>query len=66
MACPKRGSQTTYLYDEADEDEEVDPHPGGYWCVVCGRFLPVDGGLIVHDKIPHPESMNFSEDDRPQ
>ncbi len=54
------------LEDELDEEEEDDPQPEGYWCVVCGRFLPVDGGVIVHDKIPHPESMNFSEDDRPQ
>ena len=40
---------------------------GGYWCVVCGRYLPADDlGVIVHDDIPHPEDMTFDEDDRPQ
>jgi hypothetical protein len=39
----------------------------GYWCVVCGRFLPADeGGVIVHDDVPHPDNMMFDEDDNPQ
>lgn len=39
----------------------------GYWCVVCGRFLPADeDGLIVHDAIPHPENMNFDDEEIPQ
>lgn len=55
------------IFDLEDElDEEEDPQPAGYWCVVCGRFLPAEGGVIVHDKISHPESMNFAEEDRPQ
>jgi hypothetical protein len=39
----------------------------GYWCVVCGRFLPADEcGVIVHDNVPHPEDMTFDEEERPQ
>lgn len=45
--------------NESDED--------GYWCVVCGRFLPADDhGVIVHDDVPHPELMDFSDDEAPQ
>ena len=25
-----------------------------YWCVVCGRAIPRDQGVFVHDDIPHP------------
>ena len=42
-----------------DDDE-------GYWCVICGRFLPSDDGVIVHDNIPHPEDMTFDDGDKPQ
>ena len=38
----------------------------GYWCVVCGRYLPEKDGVIVHDNVTHPESMTFDEEDRPQ
>ena len=39
----------------------------GYWCVVCGRFLVADeDGIIVHDPVPHPDSMAFDEDLNPQ
>lgn len=38
----------------------------GYWCVVCGRFLPSDEGVIVHDDVPHPENMAFDDEDKPQ
>ncbi|MDU4249069.1 hypothetical protein [Pseudomonas sp.] len=39
----------------------------GYWCVVCGRFLPADeDGVIVHDNVPHPQDMDFAEEQRPQ
>lgn len=38
----------------------------GYWCVVCGRFLPADEyGVITHDNVPHPP-MDFEEEDNPQ
>ena len=37
----------------------------GYWCIVCGRFLPACDGVIVHDNVPHPE-MTFDEEERPQ
>lgn len=34
----------------------------GYWCVVCGRFLEADEiGVIMHDEVPHPDSMTFEE-----
>jgi len=40
---------------------------GGYWCVVCGRFLPADDlGVIVHDDVPHPDELAFDEEDSPQ
>jgi hypothetical protein len=39
----------------------------GYYCVVCGKFLPADErGVIVHDDIPHPPDMDFDEEARPQ
>jgi hypothetical protein len=34
----------------------------GYWCVVCGRFLPAVDGVIVHDNVPHPKDMTFDEE----
>ena len=37
----------------------------GYWCVVCGRYLPDDDGVVVHDDVPHPD-MTFDEEERPQ
>ena len=33
----------------------------GYWCVVCGRYLQSNDGVIVHDDVPHPLSMTFEE-----
>ena len=38
----------------------------GYWCVMCGRFLPSEEGVIVHDDVLHPESMAFDDEDLPQ
>jgi hypothetical protein len=37
-----------------------------YWCVVCGRALPVEDGVIVHDDVQHPEDMTFDEESNPQ
>lgn len=35
----------------------------GYWCVVCMRFVPIEeGGVMVHDKVPHPPLMTFDDD----
>lgn len=43
-------------------DDEPSP---GYWCVVCGRWLPADElGVIVHDPLPHPETMTFDDDEK--
>lgn len=40
---------------------------GGYWCVVCGRYISADeSGVIVHDDVPHPVDMTFDEEERPQ
>ena len=52
-------------YEEAEQDNT---YPStGYWCVVCNRFLSsLEPGLIVHDAVPHPESMTFDEQERPQ
>jgi len=38
----------------------------GYWCVICGRLLPSDEGVVVHDNVPHPDGMTFDEDANPQ
>ncbi|MCB1909978.1 MAG: hypothetical protein KDH15_21665 [Rhodocyclaceae bacterium] len=47
--------------------EAAEVSPPGYWCVVCGRWLPADeSGFIVHDAIPHPTAMQFDDDEHPQ
>jgi hypothetical protein len=39
----------------------------GYYCVICGRYLEADDeSVIVHDPIPHPDSMTFNDDEKPQ
>jgi hypothetical protein len=39
----------------------------GYYCVVCGKFLPADEhGVIVHDDVPHPVDMDFGDEEKPQ
>ena len=43
---------TWRIQSETDEDGEV-----GYWCVVCGRFLPAIDGRVTHDEKPHPFHM---------
>lgn len=49
---------------DAATDHEAAP---GYWCVVCGRWLPADEtGFIAHDAIPHPTTMLFDDDEHPQ
>ena len=46
---------------------QADLFEAGYWCVVCGRLLLPDGDdIIVHDNVPHPDTMTFDEDDHPQ
>ncbi len=42
--------------------DEVD----GYYCIVCGRFLPSENGMIVHDDVPHPIDMTFDDEENPQ
>lgn len=37
-----------------------------FWCIYCNKELPVDEGVVVHDDVPHPVDMDFSEEDRPQ
>ena len=45
----------------------MNENTNGYWCVICGRFLPADEhGVIVHDDIEHPPEMDFGEEDNPQ
>lgn len=39
----------------------------GYYCVICGRYIESnEDGVIVHDDIPHPHDMDFSDEDKPQ
>ncbi len=45
---------------------EIELFRDGYWCVVCGRFLPANSGVIVHDNVPHPPTMTFDDEERPQ
>ena len=42
--------------------EEAD----GYYCVVCGKFLPLENGVIVHDDVPHPADMKFNDKETTQ
>lgn len=47
--------------------QKTEAEARGYWCVACGRHLAADeDGVIVHDDVPHPESMTFDEEERPQ
>lgn len=38
----------------------------GYWCIVCGREIPLQDGIYIHDDIPGHEVLTFDEEDRPQ
>ena len=38
----------------------------GYYCVVCGKWLQEQDGVIVHDPVPHPIEMTFDEEENPQ
>lgn len=39
----------------------------GYWCVICGRYLPADDdGVITHDNVAHPDEMDFDDEEKPQ
>lgn len=41
--------------------------PDGYYCVVCGKFLPANEyGVITHDDVPHPIDMDFEDEEKPQ
>jgi hypothetical protein len=44
----------------------MDKNENGYWCVVCGRFLPSVDGVVIHDDIMHPENMLFDDDEKEQ
>jgi hypothetical protein len=45
--------------------QHQDDDEGGYWCVVCGRWIPADeNGVIVHDPLYHPDILSFDEDER--
>jgi len=53
--------------DESDGFMQQLNDQDGYWCVVCGRFIPADDdGVIVHDNVPHPKDMNFDDEENPQ
>lgn len=52
--------------NRASSEVEDDGNGDGYWCVVCGRFLPASGGVVVHDDVPHPDNMSFDDGDNPQ
>jgi hypothetical protein len=38
----------------------------GYYCVICGKFLPEEDGVIVHDDVPHPADMDFGDEEKQQ
>lgn len=39
---------------QAETDEEGNV---GYWCTVCGRFLPSVDGHVTHDDKTHPTHL---------
>lgn len=53
------------FFDWLDDFEE-ELAPQYFYCLYCGRSLPIENGVIVHDEVEHPETYNFSEEDRPQ
>ena len=53
--------QETRQIGDAEVGGDSDSEQAGYWCVICGRYLPSDDGVIVHDDVPHPVSMTFEE-----
>ena len=59
---PHQCYQTGFCQERASAENM----PPGYWCVACGRLLPSDDGVIVHDDVIHPDHMTFDEEDRPQ
>ena len=46
----------------AAKEEQAAP----YWCVICQRAIPLDGGIYIHDDVPGHEALTFDEEDRPQ
>ena len=34
-----------------------------YWCVFCGKALPVADGVVTHEDAPHPADATFDEDE---
>lgn len=37
-----------------------------YWCVICGRAIPLEDGVYIHDDKPGHEVLTFDEEERPQ
>ena len=37
-----------------------------YACIYCGKALPIEEGVIVHDDVPHPINITFDEEENPQ
>ena len=58
MKAPLRWLQENYLEHLYEGDT--------YFCVVCGRELPIVDGVIVHDDVPHSIGMSFDEEEKPQ
>lgn len=47
----------------------VDTESTVYHCVVCGPCLRMDcenGEVTMHNNVPHPNTMTFDEEERPQ
>ena len=47
----------------------VDTDATVYHCVVCSPCLLLhcsDGEVTVHNNVPHPDTMTFDEEERPQ
>ena len=64
--CRKSRSQSPASQLRSQAQGEGGNQRSGYWCVICGRFLPSDDGVIVHDDVPHPADMTFDDEDKPQ
>ena len=55
------------LKPDASQNQGEEQMNDGYYCVVCGKYLPADEyGVIVHDDIKHPTDMTFDDEEKPQ
>ena len=55
-------------YDPLAHVEDWEP-VSTYYCVICGKCRieeHEDGRIIIHADMPHPATLTFDEEERPQ